>query len=230
MVFLTAGPDAAAPSPTGRPAPGAPVAHVSSYGRDLLEQLRRAVAAAKGGDPLAAVTVVVPDNLSGLLARRALASGLGDRGPGVAGLVVTTLPRLAETIVAGALAPRLPATGAVVAARWRRALQEDPGAFDAVADHPATIRALVQAHRELRDLDAGGLAAVAASGALAHEVVSLHRRVTSALEAGWYDETDLLREAARRVAERAGAAAVAPSSCTPRSGRRRPSRSCCGRS
>lgn len=207
MAFLTAG-TAAHPSPAHRSVPGAPGVRVSSYGRALLEQLRRAVAEAKAGDPLAAVTVVVPDNLTGLLARRALASGLDDRGPGVAGLVVTTLPRLADTIVAGALAPRLPATGAVVAARWRRALQEAPGAFVAVADHPATIRALVQAHHELRDLDEGGLASVAASGALAHEVVTLHRRVTAALAPRWYDETDLLREAAHRVAEKGGAAPV----------------------
>lgn len=173
---------------------------ITPYGSAALDALRQAVHEAKAGDPLAVVTVVVPDNITGLVVRRALSRGLGAaEGSGVAGLVVTTLPRLAESVVSGSLSPRVPATGAVVAAQWRRALRDEPGHFAQVAQHPATIRALVGAHHELRDLDAVSLAAVAGSGQLAADVVRLHERVQSRLAERWYDATDLLHEATERV-------------------------------
>ncbi|ACQ79826.1 ATP-dependent nuclease subunit B-like protein [Beutenbergia cavernae DSM 12333] len=175
----------------------------AASGRPALDALRDAVREAKAGDPLAAVTVVVPDNLTGVVARRALAAGLdGDdarRTPGVAGLVLTTLPRLAETLVAAHLHPRVPATRTVVAAHWRAILREEPGRFGRVAEHPATVRALVRAHTELRDAGDEGLDAIAASGLLAADLVRLHRTVAARLATRWYDETDLLRAAAARL-------------------------------
>src|SRR5262245_7935046 len=103
-------------------------AHRVAYGAPAIEALRTVVGRIKRDDPLAPVTVVVPNNLAGLVARRALAHGVGG-APGIAGLEVTTLARLAERQAAPNLAPRRPATGPVVAAAWRAALQHDPGIF-----------------------------------------------------------------------------------------------------
>src|ERR1019366_5762038 len=98
----------------------------TSYGAPAHDALGLAVAEAKDGDPLAPVSVLVPANLCGVAARRVLARGVAGRG-GVAGLSVLTVDRLAERIAAPALtgAGRRPATNAVLAAAWRRALAED---------------------------------------------------------------------------------------------------------
>ncbi|MGY2075036.1 PD-(D/E)XK nuclease family protein [Blastococcus sp. SYSU DS0828] len=168
---------------------------MTAYGRAALEELRDAVREAKDGDPLAPVTVLVPNNIAGIVARRFLAHGLHDGHSGVAALFPTTVVRLAEQLAAPALHPRRPATTAVVAASWRAALSKEPGVFEAVAEHPATVEALVRAGRELRDLDDAALDAVAGATTLGPGLVRLHRDVRAGLSPAWYDETDLLRTA-----------------------------------
>ena len=75
--------------------------------------------------------------------------------------------------------------------------------FASVADHPATIRALTAAaHRELRDLSDAALAAVASAGPLHVSLIDLHRMATARVARTWYDQTDLLTEAARLMADR----------------------------
>lgn len=177
----------------------------AGQGRVALEELRRAVAEAKAGDPLSLVTVLVPSNLAGLVARRFLAAGLGDGRPGVAALNPTTLPRLAEQLAAARLHPRRPATGPVVTAAWRAALVVEPGVFAQVAAHPATVQGLVRADRELRDLDEAALDALALVPPLSADLVRLHRAVQARLRVGWFDQTDLLH---------AAAAACSPQSAT----------------
>ncbi|HEY7813748.1 MAG TPA: hypothetical protein VIC62_10945, partial [Nakamurella sp.] len=132
---------------------------------------------------------------------RADASGVSGRtATGVAGIYLTTVVRLADQLGTLGLTGRRPATAAIVAAAWRAALDRDPdGAFGPVRGHPATVTALIRAHRELRDLTSEELGAVAASGVLADAVVTLHRRVTTALQGLWYDRTDLLRSATDRI-------------------------------
>ncbi len=129
---------------------------------------------------MAPVTLLVPNELAGITARRSLATGVLPGTTGVAGLYISTLPRLAEQLAAASLSPRVPATRAFVAAAWRTALNDDPGVFSGVKDHVATIRALTDAHRDLRDLDEDALDAVAASGALQHSLIDLHRTVSAA--------------------------------------------------
>src|SRR4051812_23803226 len=172
------------------------------YGRPSYDALRAAIAELKRHDPLTPVTVLVPTQLCGVVARRALAAGVAGR-TGIAGLSVLTVDRLAEQLAAPALTAsgRRPATDAVLAAAWRRVLAEDAGVFAPVADHPATVRALVMAHRELREVDADGLDAIVSSGeAVAAGIVRLHRRVVELLNTDWYDVTDLRRVAAAAVA------------------------------
>ena len=65
------------------------------YGRSALDALRRLVAAGKADDPLASVTVLVPNNIAGLFVRRHLAHGVTEGHPGIAGVFISTLPRLA---------------------------------------------------------------------------------------------------------------------------------------
>lgn len=172
------------------------------YGRSALDALRRLVAAGKADDPLASVTVLVPNNIAGLFVRRRLAHGLADGHPGIAGVFISTLARLAEQLAAASLHPRTPATATVVAAAWRSVLADSPGVFASVADHPATIRALTAAHGELRDLSDAGLDAVASAGPLHVSLIDLHRTATARVARTWYDQTDLLTEAARLIPDR----------------------------
>ncbi|MEJ7795806.1 MAG: PD-(D/E)XK nuclease family protein [Nocardioides sp.] len=168
------------------------------YGRDALDRLVDVVAAHKGGDPMRAVTVLAPNNIAGIVARRRLAAG-GAGTIGIAGLEVTTVPRLAERIAANSLAPRRPATRAVVTAAWRRQLQTDPGIFADVAEHPATISALARAHTELREVSADGRRRLSDEATLIADVIRLQGSVASELAPHWYDARDLLVTAAAQV-------------------------------
>src|SRR5690554_2736259 len=167
------------------------------YGARAYTALRECVSELKRNDPLAPVTVVVPTQLTGLTVRRALAHGVAGHA-GVAGLSITTVDGLAERIATPALvgSGRRPAVGPVLAAAWRRALADDAGVFAPVAAHRATVRALVRAHRELREVDATALDALARRGeAITADLVRLHRRVAGILADGWYDPVDLRRTA-----------------------------------
>ena len=170
----------------------------TAYGAAALEALRGVVADVKQDDPMSAVTVIAPNNVAGIVARRYLAAGTGSH-PGIAGIEVTTLARLSERIATPLLAPRRPATGTVVAAAWRRALGEAPGRFRDIADHPATVRALAAAHTELRDLSEGARQAVKDATPVGHDLVVLHESVTRRLGDDWFDATDLLTVAAEHM-------------------------------
>jgi RecB family exonuclease len=185
-------------------------AHISwtRYGRPAAEALRGAIAAAKGDEPLAPVTVVVSANHVGVASRRLLASGvLGatcGRGTGLVGVSFLTPYRLAELLAAGRLAStgRRPVSTPVLGAALRAALAQDPGLFGPVAQHPATETALVGSYRELRDVSPAALNAVAAAGDRAHEVVRLHRTAHTHLVESWYDEQDLMAAAVDALAAR----------------------------
>jgi len=164
----------------------------TAYGAAALAKLGEVVAGLKGDDPMKPVTLLLPNNLAGVTARRFLARST------IGALYLATLPRLAEQLAAGALAPRRPATRPIVAATWRTALSKAPGVFKAVADHPSTIQALAAAHRELRDLTAPALDKVATASTLGPDLVRLHRHVTDELLPDWYDETELLQAASSR--------------------------------
>src|ERR1035437_8130834 len=55
----------------------------TAYGRPALEALRAAVAKLQEDDPMAPVTVLVPNNIAGIVARRFLAHGLTDDSNGI---------------------------------------------------------------------------------------------------------------------------------------------------
>jgi hypothetical protein len=175
------------------------------YGPEASRALHAAVVAAKGGDPLAPVTVVVPTNYVGVAARRMLGSGaLGrvtEHGEGVAGITFLTVYRLAELLGAPRLAAtqRRPVSTPVLAAAVRGVLSDAPGRFRPVAEHPATEAALVAAHRELSTLDHDALDALARTGPRAADVVRISGLVRSRLASEWYDERDLMDAAAAEI-------------------------------
>lgn len=178
----------------------------TAYGRPAAEALRDAVGRAKGGDPLAPVTVVVPSNHVGVASRRLLASGLvgpvtEGAGIGLAAVTFLTPYRLGELLGASALAAqgRRPVSTPVLAAAVRAELSAAHGLFAPVADHPATEAALVATYRELRDASPPATEALAATSPRAAEVVRLHRAVRARLERAWYDEEDLLTTAATQA-------------------------------
>lgn len=177
----------------------------TGYGPEAARALHDAVAAAKGGEPLAPVTVVVPSNHVGVASRRLLASGslgpVAGSGVGLAAVTFLTTYRLAELLGAAALAStgRRPVSTPVLAAAMRTELAAAAGLFTPVADHPATESALVATYRELRDLSPGALAALARTSARAEEVVRLHEAVRARLAPDWYDEEDLLQAAAEQA-------------------------------
>jgi RecB family exonuclease len=169
-------------------------ADATAYGRPAMVLLAEQVDAAKAGDPLAPVTVVVATNYAAVAARRALAA----RSGGVANVSFLTLYRLAERLAAPRLAAenRLPVSAPVLAAAVRAVLADDPGVFAPVADHPATEQALVAAHRELGVAPDASLDAVAACSPRAADVVRIHRSVRDRLQADWHNEHDLVVTAA----------------------------------
>lgn len=179
---------------------GEPVLLTTPYGRPAATLLRERITAAKDGDPLRPVTVVVPTNSVGVSVRRLLASGqLGPvtGGNGVAGLTLLTVYRLAELLGAPTLAAagRRPVSTPVIAAAVRRVLAQDPGLFADVREHPSTEEGLVRAHRELSEVSTQGLAALAQRSGRAGDVVRIHREVRSLLEPAWYEEADLMAAA-----------------------------------
>ncbi|MGE3621350.1 MAG: PD-(D/E)XK nuclease family protein [Acidimicrobiia bacterium] len=181
-----------------------------AYGDESYAALRRALATAKAGDPLAPVTVVVPSHQVGVTARRRSARDPASGPAGIAAVSFATVGGLAGGLAGAALAAtgRRPVTGALVAASVRAALGAGPGVFAGVADHPSTVAALVAAHRELRACTPEALDHLARTSRRAHDVVGLHRRARAALAPLAFDQQDLVDAA---TAEARGAGGALPS-------------------
>ena len=173
----------------------------TAYGPPAHEALARAVAQAKGGDALAPVTVVVPNNYVGLAARRGLARREHNGTQGIAAVAFHTAYSLAEHLGGAEMAEQRfrGVTSAVIAAAVRTALRKEPGHFRGVDTHPATERALTRAHRELSELDDGQLEKLGCQSPRARDVVRIHRQVTAVLEDRFSNEQQLARAAAASV-------------------------------
>ncbi len=163
-----------------------------------LPALAATIADAKGDDRLAAVTVAVPTNTCGVMARRALG-----RAGGIAGVDMVTLNRLAELIAGPMLAAagRAPVSTAIVDRAIAAVLATEPGIFRPVATHPSTIVAVRRLHTELRLAGDQALAALDESSGRAREAARLSRAVARRLAADWYDEADLFAVATHAVGQ-----------------------------
>ena len=167
----------------------------TAYGAPALDALAGAVRAAKGGDPLATVAVVVPTNTAGVMARRAL----GRRG-GFAAIDVLTPFRLAEVLGAPPLHAegRRPVSTPVVDLAVRRVVQRAPGLYAGVQHHPSTVVALRDLYRELRRAGAGSITALLRTDR-GGEPARVAAEVARLLRNDWYDEGDLLARAIARA-------------------------------
>jgi RecB family exonuclease len=159
-----------------------------------IDELASAIAAAKAGDPMAPVTVVVPSNYAGLSVRRLL----GGRSGGLVNVQFLTIARVAELLGAPALAAagRRPLTRAVRSEAIRAALAASGGALAGVATHASTLDALDRTFTDLRLCAPGPLSAIATMSPRAAEVVSLFETTRAALADRYYDEHDLALAAA----------------------------------
>jgi ATP-dependent helicase/nuclease subunit B len=159
--------------------------------------LRDAIAAAKGGEVLAPVTVVVPTNAAGVTARRWLG-----RHVGVAGVDMLTLGRVAEVLAGPALAEagRRPVSTPVIELALAAVLKERPGMYAKVAEHPSTVVALGELHHELRLAGAGALGALRESSRRGAAAADISAALGARLARDWYDSADLLAHAAARAA------------------------------
>jgi RecB family exonuclease len=159
--------------------------------------LAEAVATAKGGEVLRPVTVLVPTNAAGVIARRTLG-----RLGGVAAVDFLTLGRLAERLAGARLraAHRLPVSTAVVDLAVRWVLDNTTTPFDDVARHQSTVVALRDLYRELRVAGDAARDRLAQASRRGREVAAICRVVADRLAPQWYDEGDLLTQAIAAVA------------------------------
>ena len=175
------------------------------------EALRAAIAAVKGDDPLAPVTVVVPSNHVGVATRRLLASGaLGPicaRGVGLAAVTFVTPTGWPSCSGAPALAGagRRPVSTPVIAAALRAALADDAGPVRAgrrstPRPRPRSSPPTGSCARSRRPASTRsprpGRAPPTSCGSTA--------RRARELETDWYDEQDLMAAAADVAARRRG--------------------------
>ncbi len=158
--------------------------------------LAQSVAQLKQGNPLRSVTVLVPTNAAGVMARRRLG-----RDGGVAAVDMITLYRLAERVGGPALRAeqRLPVSTAVIELAVRGVLRDERTMFEAVADHPSTAVAVRELYRQLRMVGPGAVAALERVSRRGRQVAQVIRSVEARLAGRWYDEADLLRHAASVV-------------------------------
>jgi hypothetical protein len=161
--------------------------------------LDEAVTMAKGGDPLAPVTVLAPTALAALTLRRRLAR---DRS-GLLNVAFTTLPQVADRLAAPVLAANgHPVLPHLVEAEAVRAVLADrpPGdPLAAAVGNVAAEQALARTLAELDDLDEPRREQLAAGGRRAAAVVDCHRRFRAAT-AAWAGRREVLEAAAAAVA------------------------------
>ena len=170
---------------------------VAGFGAPARHALRAEIEAAQAANPLAPVTVVVPSALAGSTLQRALTAELG----GLVGVSFDSFPALVGCLAAARLAAagRPPLDGLTARAIAAGLLAEHPGPFATVAEHPATVAALVDTLDELRPLAPAELGALAAASARGAAVVELHRAFVAAT-AGWAAADDELVAAIDAVA------------------------------
>jgi RecB family exonuclease len=171
--------------------------HLVPFGRPATRALQRAIAAAKGDDPLQPVTVAVPSNYAGLSLRRTLGASPG----GLVNVRFIVLARVAELLGSPVLASagKRPLTSAVRAEAARAALAAEPGIFAPFRENASTERSLEGTFRELRRAPEESLDVMAGQSARAAQVVRLYRDFRDRT-GGYYDEEDLAFAAAASVA------------------------------
>lgn len=177
-------------------------------GRATTLAVRDAINAAKDGDALRPVRVVVTSNLAGLSLRRLLGSSELDDGAtslrGIANVNFSTPFQFASLLAAPTLAAEglRPLTTSVLAAAVRHVLKTNPGRFGAVAQHVATESALIRMYGELTEMPPNRRQLLARSADartldLLAFVDAVGEHLASGEGARYHDEFTVLQTAAR---------------------------------
>ncbi|MXW41913.1 MAG: hypothetical protein F4X48_00430 [Acidimicrobiia bacterium] len=170
----------------------------TAYGKPAVQRLGEMVRQLKDNDPLAPVTVVVSANTIAIGTRRLL----GSAGQGIAAAHFLRLNDLAERLAGAQIISsenRMPLSDRVRCAVVRNTLAVAPGLFKTIARHPSTEQALVSCYKELREIPDSALDSLAAQSRRAADVVRICRQVRSDLKTRWYDESDLIDRAVKRI-------------------------------
>ena len=168
---------------------------VGRQSQALREALWRLVREAKGGDPLAPVTVVGPSSYANLSLRQELGAG------GFANVRFIVLPVLAELLGGAAMARsgRRPLTSVLERVWLREVMAGATGPLAPVRDHAATQASVRASFVELRQVGEDVLAGLEARGDLRRELVTLYREFRRRVSGDWYDAEDLAEAAAGAV-------------------------------
>ena len=176
-----------------------------------------AVAGAKGGDPLAPVTVIAPSAYAALATRRALgAVAWPDGRRGVANVGCTTLDKVVRQLGTPGLAARglRPAPGPVGLEAIRSRATAAPGWLADLVTHPRGLVSLRDACTELRRCPAPTLAALARRRGRIGELARLVEAVRDHLhERGFADDVDLADAAAAATGSGAAVGALGAVVC-----------------
>ncbi len=162
---------------------------------ELRETLWELIGEAKGGDPLAPVTVVGPSRYVNLSLRQNLGRC------NFANVRFIVMPVLSELLGGAALARmgRKPLPAVLQSVLVREVLAEATGPLASVRDHPATHASVRASFRELRQVGEKVLNVLAARGHVRADVVRLYREFRRKNGREWYDSEDLAEAAASAV-------------------------------
>ncbi len=158
---------------------------------------------AQASDPLALVTIAVPNAASGLQLRRAFGTTERPGGGRMRGMVnVRTMPlgSVAHTLASqrlGSLGLR-PLTHALHLAFVRAAMSAHPRALQGLGEHPATINAVAATLSELASATPASLDALAALSRQNRELVAIERTRRS-LTDGFYTSDDVMTHATQAI-------------------------------
>ena len=168
---------------------------VSRQSPNLRQTLWRLIREAKGGDPLAPVTVVGPSTYVNLSLRQDLGRS------NFANVRFIVMPVLSELLGGAALARmrRKPLPAVLQSVLVREVLAEAGGPLASVRDHPATQASVRASFRELRQVGEKVLNSLAARGDVRADVVRLYREFRRKTGSEWYDSEDLAEAAASAV-------------------------------
>ena len=167
------------------------------FGRAATDALADIIAAAKAGDPLAPVTVIVPGNLTGLALRREL----GARPGGIVNVRFMVLDRLCELLGAGTLAAqgRTPLDDGIRAALVRQVLADGPPPLTRVATSHTTEAAVAEFLDELADSDVDALERLRQHSGRGRALAALAERIHA--RSGAFDDAhDVASAAAGAIA------------------------------
>ena len=166
---------------------------LESFGPNTVERLRAVVTAAKDGDPLRPVTVVVPTPYAGISLRRSLGASIG-----LTNVRFMVMSRLAEFLGSPFLAEqgKAPLSSLMEQATIRALAQDmaDVGPLGPVALQPSLHASLGSTFRDLDRLDERGLEKLARIDSLRQQTVEWYQACRNRLD-GYYTREDLARSA-----------------------------------